>query len=40
MWETGNIYRFLLKGEPADPEHTDNTAYLFASEKNEWERRL
>jgi len=37
MWETGNTYRFLLKGVPAGPGHTDYTAYFFAPEKNEWE---
>lgn len=37
MWKTGNTYRFLLKGEPSGPNHTDYTAYFFAPEKGKWE---
>ncbi|UZH55418.1 DUF3472 domain-containing protein [Salinimicrobium tongyeongense] len=37
MWKTGTTYRFLLKGEPAGPDHTVYTAYFYTPEKDEWE---
>tara|TARA_R100000687_G_C6371485_1_gene128235 strand:- start:171 stop:626 length:456 start_codon:yes stop_codon:yes gene_type:complete len=30
-------YKFLLKGEPAGPNHTDYSAYFYAPENDEWE---
>ena len=37
MWKTNTTYKFLLKGEPAGPNHTDYTAYFYAPEKEQWE---
>ena len=36
MWQAGNTYRFLLKGEPAENQSTDYTAYFFAPEEGQW----
>jgi Domain of unknown function (DUF3472)/Domain of unknown function (DUF5077) len=35
-WQAGNTYRFLLKGEPADNNATDYTAFFYAPEIEEW----
>lgn len=37
MWKTNTTYKFLLKGEPAGPNHTDYSAYFYAPENDEWE---
>ncbi|APS39158.1 MULTISPECIES: DUF3472 domain-containing protein [Salegentibacter] len=37
MWKTNTTYKFLLKGEPAGPNHTDYSAYFYTPENNEWE---
>ncbi|MBI6120830.1 DUF3472 domain-containing protein [Salegentibacter maritimus] len=37
MWKTNTTYKFLLKGEPAGPNHTDYTAYFYAPENGAWE---
>ncbi|MCK5147283.1 DUF3472 domain-containing protein [bacterium] len=37
FWKAGTTYRFLLKGEPAENNSTDYTAYFFAPEIGEWE---
>ena len=37
MWKAGTTYRFLLKGEPAENNCTDFTAYFFAPEIGQWE---
>ena len=36
MWQAGNTYGFLLKGEPAENNSTDFTAYFYAPELEEW----
>lgn len=36
MWQAGATYRFLLKGEPAENNSTDYTAYFYAPELNKW----
>lgn len=35
-WKAGNTYKFLLKGTPAEHDHTVYTAWFFAPEENEW----
>jgi len=35
-WESGNTYKFLLKGEPSVNNSTDYTAYFYAPETGEW----
>lgn len=35
-WKAGNTYKFLLKGEPAENDHTVYTAWFFAPEEGEW----
>ena len=35
-WKAGNTYKFLLKGEPAENNHTVYTAWFFAPEEGEW----
>ena len=35
-WKTGNTYKFLLKGVPAENNSTDYTAYFYAPEQNKW----
>ncbi|MDA3924817.1 MAG: DUF3472 domain-containing protein [Kiritimatiellae bacterium] len=37
FWKTGITYRFLLKGEPAENNSTDFTAWFFAPEIGKWE---
>lgn len=37
FWKAGTTYRFLLKGEPAENNSTDYTAYFFAPEIGKWE---
>jgi len=37
MWKTDTTYKFLLKGEPYDEDHTDYTAYFYNPEEEEWE---
>lgn len=37
LWEAGNTYRFLLKGQPSENNSTDYFAYFFAPEIGEWE---
>ena len=37
MWKAATTYRFLLKGEPAENNATDFTAYFFAPEIGQWE---
>lgn len=37
MWKTNTTYKFLLKGEPAGPNHTDYSAYFYTPENDEWE---
>ncbi len=37
MWKTNTTYKFLLKGEPAGPNHTDYSAFFYAPEKEKWE---
>ena len=37
MWKAGTTYRFLLKGEPAENNSTDFTAWFFAPEIGQWE---
>ncbi len=36
MWQAGTRYRFLLKGEPAQNNSTDFTAWFFAPEIGQW----
>jgi len=36
-WKPGTTYRFLLKGEPAENNHTDYTAYFYAPEVGQWQ---
>jgi hypothetical protein len=36
MWQAGNTYRFLLKGEPSENNSTDYTAYFYAPELDKW----
>ena len=36
MWQAGITYGFLLKGEPAENNSTDFTAYFYAPELEEW----
>ena len=36
MWQADNTYRFLLKGEPAENNSTDYTAYFYAPELEKW----
>jgi len=36
-WKTGITYRFLLKGQPAENNSTDYTAYFYAPEIGKWE---
>ncbi|MBT32397.1 MAG: nematoblast specific protein [Thalassobius sp.] len=35
-WVAGTTYKFLLKGEPAENNSTDYTAYFYAPELGEW----
>lgn len=35
-WETGETYRFLLKGEPAGDNKTDYSAYFFDPKEEKW----
>ncbi len=35
-WKAGNTYKFLLRGQPTDDNHTIYTAYFFAPEQNKW----
>jgi len=35
-WKAGSVYKFLLKGEPTNNNHTIFTAYFFAPEVGEW----
>lgn len=37
FWKAGTTYRFLLKGEPAENNSTDYTAYFYAPEIGKWE---
>jgi hypothetical protein len=37
MWKAGTTYGFLLKGEPAENNSTDFTAWFFAPEIGQWE---
>lgn len=37
MWKSDTTYRFLLKGEPTERNHTDYTAYFYSPEKGKWE---
>jgi hypothetical protein len=36
MWQAGNTYRFLLKGEPSENNSTDYTAWFYAPELAKW----
>lgn len=36
LWKAGTTYKFLLKGNPAENDETDFTAWFFAPEVNEW----
>ncbi|MCB0632102.1 MAG: DUF3472 domain-containing protein [Lewinella sp.] len=36
-WRAGNTYRFLLRGHPSTPGHTDYTAWFFAPETGNWQ---
>lgn len=35
-WQTGNTYRFLLKGEPIENNYTNYTAWFYAPEEGKW----
>ncbi len=35
-WKAGNTYKFLLKGEPVENDHTVYTAWFYAPEESEW----
>jgi hypothetical protein len=35
-WKAGTTYKFLLKGEPVENDHTVYTAWFFAPEEDEW----
>ncbi len=37
FWKTGVTYRFLIKGEPAENDSTDFSAWFFAPEIGKWE---
>ncbi len=37
FWKAGTTYGFLLKGEPAENNSVDYTAYFFAPERGVWE---
>lgn len=37
MWKAGTTYRFLLKGQPAENNCTDFTAWFYAPEIGRWE---
>lgn len=37
MWQAGNTYRFLLKGEPSENNATDYTAWFYAPEIGKWQ---
>lgn len=36
-WQTGNTYKFILKGEPSENNKTDYTAWFFAPELGNWQ---
>jgi len=36
-WKAGTTYKFLLKGEPVDNNHTVYTAWFFAPETGQWQ---
>ena len=36
-WKAGTTYKFLLKGEPVDNNHTVYTAWFFAPEIGQWQ---
>lgn len=36
-WRAGNTYGFLLRGQPAGNNHTDFTAWFFATETGNWQ---
>ena len=37
FWKTGMTYKFLMKGEPAEKNSTDYTAWIFLPESGKWE---
>jgi hypothetical protein len=36
QWKAGEIYRFLLKGEPASDNYTNYTAWFYSPAEHEW----